>query len=667
MNEWVAQVTNPSESKGVRVMSNAAVVYRFGALAPTAGAEVLREQIRLAHRYRRALIATAAERQQRLDKLERDSSAEIARLLLRKEQLEASIAKALAKAKRQRAKERRRGAQPEARAALAGFKSELKQVREEIKKLRAQRRAETQSATEERDDRIEKRVKLTGHTDPPTRGRVRREVVLEMIADESFPVYWRARQRIDHEAGEARRAARAASGLYAGTYTAVENAVDASIRDSAKRGKPPHAGWVDSIKIGTQCQDGETRARVEIDPLPPAPPGEGRNQRRKRSRTKARVRIASDGGAPVWCELPIILHRPIPEGARILWAYIVQRRQGERVRYELQLTVEVERARVAVQRAEAVAVDIGWRVLERGIRAGYWVGTDGAVGEILVPSSIANSLTFAASLRSIADHHFETARAIVVSMRAELPEDLREPTEHLHQWRSRAKLVRVVREMTGDMREWYSAWRAVRLAAKLDLLPQRGEVSDLEWLYCWAKKDRHLYQWECDARAKVLRRRDEIFRVDAARLAARYQTLVLEGGKTRSGLMDLRKFAVKAEATEAETMGDDAARASRVKTAPGEARNALVRAFRGDVDPASPEWTTAMCHGCGGLCEWDQARHLRHRCEHCGAEWDQDENAARNMLRIWRESRGDAMVSDTARNAGNVLGSGLRDSLRLVG
>ena len=52
-------------------------------------------------------------------------------------------------------------------------------------------------------------------------------------------------------------------------------------------------------------------------------------------------------------------------------------------------------------------------------------------------------------------------------------------------------------------------------------------------------------------------------------------------------------------------------------------------------DGASPndaKDTTSTCSLCGSLEEWDQATELVHKCSNCREEWDQDENAARNIL-----------------------------------
>jgi hypothetical protein len=247
----------------------------------------------------------------------------------------------------------------------------------------------------------------------------------------------------------------------------------------------------------------------------------------------------------------------------------------------------------------------------------------------------------------------------VLENKVSLPDAAQEMLRHAAQWKRHGKLVRVATVVSDYTDSDWEYWSKERKDARLHLMPTVDESREhagedwLAWyLYCWTRQDRHLHQWEADERRHALRSRDEIFRVAASRLAARYQTLVLEGtNSTKSGLLNLADLASKAASTEAETKADDAQRAQRVKAAPGECRSALVQAFRGSVEPEPLERTTTECHHCHGLCEWDAARELRHTCEHCGARWDQDANAAKNLLHRRRERLNGASNSGTARNA----------------
>ncbi|MDP2949729.1 MAG: zinc ribbon domain-containing protein, partial [Chloroflexota bacterium] len=48
------------------------------------------------------------------------------------------------------------------------------------------------------------------------------------------------------------------------------------------------------------------------------------------------------------------------------------------------------------------------------------------------------------------------------------------------------------------------------------------------------------------------------------------------------------------------------------------------------------QYTTQECSYCANREQFDARKEVRHRCSRCGGEWDQDENAARNLLKILR-------------------------------
>jgi hypothetical protein len=680
-------------------------VIKYGALPPTgASADALNLQIRLALAYRRVLQGLAIELHVKKNEVEArlsvvgEINAEIAEKEKQRDELRAE-------AKRTRALKRGRPAQPDVKMEVKRIEAEIRVLKDRRKDVRKRFREESKAASDRFKTDLESRVAAAGKLDPKTRGKLKRQLVHEMIGQDQWPVLWRERLRLSQEAHDKMIEARDRSGLLQGTYTAIENSVQAAATDSGKRGKAPGRKPVEAIKIGVQCQGGRTKHLLEIASLPdfdlarpPLVPGspdhrlftractvaqhsteEGgrellrgrsdllerfarRNERRDACRTTARVRVSSTSrGKPVWCELSIVQHCPLPPDASVRYAYVVKKRSGLRWRYELQLTVAADRSRAPAKRHDAVAVDIGWRRLSSGlVRAGYWSGSDGSRGEILVPRSVEEDLEYVRRLKSVSDLVFN--RAIGVLRKMPLPDmtvrrwmdgkqvdrPIQEEVRYAYLWRAHKKLDRLVREMVGGSArtDLWSAWKTERLRKKLDLMPTEEEAQDfagssweLFYLCCWVHKDRHLIQWEADHRRRALARRLDSFRKDAARLAARYDVLILEGGDTVGGLMDLRKFVRRAEAEDAETKADDASRSQRFRVAPGEARESLIHAF-GGFSAYTPEHTTHRCNNCGKCCVWDQEKEVNHVCEHCGVEWDQDYNAAQNLLFLFEEDGG---------------------------
>jgi hypothetical protein len=108
----------------------------------------------------------------------------------------------------------------------------------------------------------------------------------------------------------------------------------------------------------------------------------------------------------------------------------------------------------------------------------------------------------------------------------------------------------------------------------------------LEW---WRRKNRHLYQWECDLRNKALGHRKDLYRRWAAELGRTYEKVILRK-------VDYRKVARKAKPEE-EDPRVTAQRRTRSTAAPSEFRAALVSALGED----RVEWivTDSLCPDCG--------------------------------------------------------------------
>lgn len=53
----------------------------------------------------------------------------------------------------------------------------------------------------------------------------------------------------------------------------------------------------------------------------------------------------------------------------------------------------------------------------------------------------------------------------------------------------------------------------------------------------------------------------------------------------------------------------------------------------GTVLRIKADHATMSCHACGAVDKWNPAETLTHTCTKCGLSWDQDYNAARNVLK----------------------------------
>ncbi len=546
------------------------MVYRYGLLAPTVNGDIVREQMRLAHRYRNTL--TEIERGRRAAIRASDAQhGDIGVLEHAAREARARAADAARIVKANKAAHRTTKIPREMRDALDAARVAQ---RDSVAALREARRT--------------------------------------IAGDHATQV---DRDEINDRAAELIRSARAHCGVYWGTYLLVEDEAKASgkqpLYDGADPSDPRFVRWSGEGTVGVQLQGGMSADALGSDTrLQIVARADRKTGRRAGQARTLRLRVQSDGRDPVWAEWPMVMHRPLPDGAVIKRATVHVRRIGPREEWSVTITISTTRERVAAQRCGAVALDLGWRVTPDGIRVGSWRGEDSATGEILIDARSVSGLELPEKLRSTRDDNFNVARSALVQWLAhtEVPEWLRDATETLVQWRSAGRLAALARR-----------WRTNRFD---------GDGEAYEALERWRYRDHHLWEWETSQRTGALRRRREIYRTAAASLASRYDLIVLEK-------FDLRKMA-RRPAPDA-PRENEGARSNRQMVAPSELRAALVNAFRGDVVELDGAYTTVTCHACGAVERFDAGQHVWHACRSCGAVWDQDANAAINLIERWRD------------------------------
>jgi len=304
-------------------------------------------------------------------------------------------------------------------------------------------------------------------------------------------------------------------------------------------------------------------------------------------------------------EVPIDYHRPLPEvgikdgvpyDVRIIFARLIIDRTGDRWSYSVHLTVDAS-APSALRKKPGIgkcAINFGWRRVEGGIRVAYAVDDLGNETSLVIPEALIERQKHAESLRSLG---YELAVA------------------HLGDARGRQKARRLVlADPNATHRELGPVRLSLEQAAKQDPLAREH----------WARRDRHLYQWERDQYSSVLRSRREIYRLWARKLFAQYDSCVVEA-------FDMRSVVTRAPAGQ---RADEipAARHYRFLVGPHYLREEIKSVFGGSCTVLKAAKRTLNCHACGARCKWDKARELRHDCESCGASWDQDANNAKNQL-----------------------------------
>lgn len=538
--------------------SKPARIYSYGARPPAANGELVAEQMRAGHRYRNALVEAEHKRRARVAEAVARHCPGLAALEEQLAALDAELETRRDAIAGRNAAARRRTGTPAERAALKALRERKTALWQEHKALR--------QATYQAE------------------GFIADQAVIEA----------------EHTA-ECKRL-RAASGLYWGTYLVVEQSL-AGIRS----GYPPKFHrWTGDGRIAVQLQKGlawedalaggDSRLRVEVLPGPGRKP-----------RAVARLRVGSAGRAPVWAEVPFKLHRQPPPGTRVQWAYL----HRERVACHDVWTLQFVLARDAWPRLDAAAegacgVEVGWRRVEGGLRVAVWRGSDGQAGELVLPDADLARWERVRTLRATRDTNFNAARdQLAAWLRARgVPHQgwLAEAARTLAQWRSPARLAALALR-----------WRGERFS---------GDAAAFEAAEAWRKQDKHLYEWEANARRNAIAWRNNLYRNFAADLRRRYRAAAVE-------LVDWAKLARVPGVEESDAQA--ALRQWRAVASVGRLQ-AYVREAASLVVEADAAYTTVDCHTCGRENKrLDRGQRL-HTCEGCSRVWDVDENAAAWLL-----------------------------------
>jgi len=650
------------------IQHDGAYSFALGALPPIEDADLVRAHLAAAHRYYNALV-----------EIERWRRAEIERYWAERGGFAATLSEI--RGLRDRAREHPKGPDRNALHRQADdLQHDVYRMQREVelasattpesqrRKTRArQLRAESKARGEKLSDaRIAALLDAESDCVAP-RDRLRMEIAAE-YASRGQAVSGRvmnqrmraagfasATDDIDQEAKARDYAAYQASGLSVGTRAVVAEAFERAVKGAAP--EPPGFKRFDehSVSLGVSftvsdgftCHQlftgGNTRASIERVPDPPrVTPG----SRRSGKRAILRLRIASNPDkSPVWALFPITLDgREIPPDGRVSSIRVSCRRVGVHDRWSAVVCVSLPKARpLAPARGGAVAIDLTWRRLSSGtIRSAYWADEHGLRGSIELDHETLGAIDKSRDVQEINSKLLHSVKhgqecGVVVELadwlvdREELPEWLAVVAPHVRRWRSGARLNRVAEH-----------WISNRFAGDAEIFAKLDQ-----WRRAW----RHLHEWSERGREKALARRAEAFRIAIKPLVARYDTIVVRGLKLadmkrrrRSGQTD---FAVV----------DDNVRSVMQLAAPGVFREQVtgIAKRRGrHVVSLDHEDLPRRCHQCGALCDWDRAKRLTHECEHCGAEWDQHYNVARNMLDLYRERFGDESVSGSARTSGST-------------
>lgn len=558
-----------------------AKVYKFGLLPPIKNGEIVEEQMRKGHLYHNECIRIENDRRVQVREVGSLANADIARLEIQEEEIKGRLTSLREEVGKAHSANRSKDTCAAHKHEAAKLKLRLKECRAELKAHRAALKNDLRA----------KELYATAAASATQRGKDTNRAYKDAVT-------WGTRGLKN----EAVKAAADKQPLFADIHFKRWNGCGKiGVQIQTRSGDEPTS--IDEVFAG-KCR------LIQIDPVDRAAFYAPRGERKKLTRTRLRIRVGSDKSKkPIWAEFPMILHREIPPGSIITGATVSRTMHGPRAEWTAELTLKMkEQPRRDV--SGHVAIDIGWR--DTGsLRVATWVGSDGASGKIELSESVLGGLDKVDSLKGIRSTNFDEA------------------IEYLRAWIKLGKASEWLVENTQTIHAWKSIGRLAALVRRWEENRFDGDEDIYDRLEKWRYNDYHLWAWECGQRRSTLRQRKDYYRNVAAQLARKYEFVVLED-------FNLAKVAKRPELHENED-DNETARANRHSASVSEFRLCLENAFGKDrVKRVNPANTSKMCHACKSIQAIGSA--LTHKCTECGAEYDRDENAAKNILSLGETS-----------------------------
>lgn len=499
---------------------------------------------------------------------------------------------------------------------------------------------------------------------------------------------WLEKLKLQEEAGNKRKDARDSCGCFPGTYQKVEEAVNRSFKDSqflpkfqkftgegivALQIQSPHVLVVSDAFSGQ-----DDRLKIEII----TPIDEKKEKRHAIIRMRLGEVNKGKNGKKAYLDLPVVLHRPLPEDSEIKWICVKVNKIGTRSIFELQFTLE---SKSFIKNSPTVdgtvAINLGWRVLENGnVRvATTWDGENSKVIEL--PFMMREKNNLAKHLLSVSDKLFDEVKLnfsqwckktdlnILVPIENQiqaprklskkdsnncsnpirLNETLMQKFEYCSNWRAHGKLafaafiLRKLYLSNIDWRKFWQDWKNKRLESsqeKSDLFDsysiistwldkEKGITDDnvkmalyLEW---WRRKDEHLVNWARSIQNKIRLWKREIFRTTAAQLNKEYKNVVVEQ-------WDKRKTAQNPQ-PELDHRSSQEIHGNAVRQEMGVSVLAEILQEKFGTEyfqKESAKDITCVHFGCGGNCS-NPSLQINVKCDKCSEDYDQDVNAAKHL------------------------------------
>lgn len=406
--------------------------------------------------------------------------------------------------------------------------------------------------------------------------------------------------------------ARNASGLYWGNYNRVRDDFQATLKRVSKQGRRPR--FIDRERddgcLTVQIQSTASGLGASWAELTG---GKFAGCVINLTARTVDLRVDKSGNRMV---LPVVIHRDPPVEARIKSVQIVWRREGARRRYYLCCTLVQQVAEAENPSMHAVGIDVGWRVSKQGLLVATAISSDGACERLHLPESLLEMKQQQERLLAHVDENAVQLASKWHNRLDELPDPYRAA---LGDWSPKRGAGWI---KTDDLHDHIrNGFKAGTLTH--DALP--------DGFSHWYKRHRHLLPWAENLGAKYLRARREIYRLFAHRITLKFGSVAVK----KLDLAELSKTKKRDPTLPVDPELEAVQRRNRQRAG----IYSLVQEITSSAQKTQTrldlveDTTTRICHSCGEAPRERNELSVHWTCTNCGQVFDQDVNAAQNLLR----------------------------------
>lgn len=416
---------------------------------------------------------------------------------------------------------------------------------------------------------------------------------------------------------EAVTTARQKSGCYWGNYNAVVASYErARVALMSRGGELQERKFNGSGRIVNQIQRKSAKhepgmsvhdlfagARTQVRVMPVDEAAWKMNTPRgKPCHTQLTMNVFTRDGVCRTVTWPMVMHRPIPEDARIKEVVVIRERVADRWEWSVVFTCRMPAPALAVPPVRRCGIDLGWRKTDQGLLVAT-LADDASSETFLLPPDWLRGMEH---VEALASERQVDAQAMY-DVLTEAPWNSA-PTALGGCWKGLRTMEVITPRRLAFL---HSHWQAVDWQPRL-----REQFME------WVRDDRRLWIEQTNLRRRLIRRRTDIYLCAAKRIAERYGIIVIEDINWAQAKRVTDKSLPRPM------------RHQQQMAAPGEFVAALVRQAgkSGSVIERYRGVTSGKCHSCETVFVPTKREERMYQCPKCSAAFDQDVNAARNLM-----------------------------------